>query len=213
MERRTRPAWATLAVAALLVSGCGGGDDGPHKVAERAGFATYEVESAGFSLAVPADWRAYSGEALESADFHRFDAENPDFASTDAGSEDFEFAAIDPSRTGGFPTSVNVLLGAAPGGSSIEDALPDAVRSIGGLPVVPGSFEHGIVSLPGGRALRLAYTTEVTLQGARRLVASRQYGFLVGTKTYLVTFTTPASLAGKYEPVFARSAASFRPDR
>lgn len=206
-----RAAVAPVVAAALLVAGCGGGEDEPRKTAEAAGFATYEVESAGFALAVPADWRPFSGEALNSADFRRLEEENPELGSTETGSDVFEFVAVDPVRTDGLATSVNVLVGSAPPGSSIEDAVPDAVRTIRGLPIVPGSFEHEIVSLPGGRALHLEYTAQVNLQGAQRLLASRQYAFLAGTKSYLVTFVTPASVADEYEPVFARSAASFRP--
>jgi len=57
-------ALAVLVVAGALVACGGGGDDGAEKVGETDGLATYEVESSGFSVGIPAGWRTVSADEV-----------------------------------------------------------------------------------------------------------------------------------------------------
>jgi hypothetical protein len=104
---------------AVLATGgfaaCGGGDDEPTRVGEADGLATYEVESSGFSIGVPADWQAVDAdEAFEKETLEAMREADPELApildAIAAPDSPIRLVAVDPDADDGFATNVNVVV-------------------------------------------------------------------------------------------------------
>ena len=196
-----------LAVLVLLGAVACGGSSGPEKGAESAGFTSYTVEGK-FTVSIPSDWKAFTDEQLQSIDLSEFVEENPAFEGINV--DDYAMLAADPDATD-LPTTFNVIVQEGlPEGRQIEDDVDAALSSIATLPIVEGSLNHEIVTLPAGRALYLEYTLEATFGGLKKGVATRQYGLYSGDRSFILTFACAPSQADALESTFQRSAESFR---
>jgi hypothetical protein len=209
---------AALAVALVFASGRFSGEPENQRPQERgtaAGFTTYEVPSAGFTIAVPASWHAFTADEVfgDSEALDRITRENPDLAQFRDALADprspIKLIAADPDVRSGFATNVNVIAQDAPDGYSFEDFARASEAEIQSIAGQAGDLKREIVELPAGRAQRLAYHTEYTMDGQARSFALLQYGFVANGRSYILTYTTVRELAGEYEDDFERSARSF----
>jgi hypothetical protein len=211
MERAAR-AWVAVFLAALLVSGCGGDGDEARKTAEAGGFATYEVESAGFSIGVPEEWETASVEDVFSEEsIEQAAKENPEFRpifeALGRDESPVKFFAFDPATDveSGFATNMNVIVEPLPAGVTQEqyfDANLDQIEQL----FDPQDLTKKHLSLPAGEALYLAYEGEFSA----RTIATNQYVFFTDGGGYILTYTTVPDRANDYTDLFARSARSFR---
>lgn len=200
-----------LALTALLLPACGGGDedaDEPERVAQSGDLTTYEVSSAGFSVAVPPDWRTASAdEAFTEDRLREMEAENPQLAplldELEGPDSLVKLVAFDPDVEGDFATNLNVLVEPVTVDITREqyfDATVSNVRKQLGADV-----EQERVDLPAGEALHLDYEQSA----GDGEIATVQYVLFEDETGYVLTYTTlPRRLAERAEE-FERSARSF----
>jgi hypothetical protein len=204
-----------LLLAALLVvlSACGGGGDGgeeeePQAAGTTAGFTTYEVDAAGFSVAVPSSWRTVRVQDIVDEEFmNELLRENPELeplAEAMAGPDSIiKLFAADPAVVEGFATNLNVIVEPAKGFSQQEyfDATVENIERLS--PETELAQERA--SLPAGDALVLRYTEDSPPK-----TAILQYVLFRDEAGYVLTYTTLPKLTADYEETFSRSARSFR---
>jgi hypothetical protein len=180
-----------------------------------AGFTTYAVPAAKFSIAVPQSWRTFTadevfadGEALD-----ELERENPEFAQyRDALSDPrspMKLVALDPNVRGGFATNVNVVAQDVPDDVSFEDFAQANEAELRTLTAITSGLESDEVNLPAGRAQRLTYQARFTFNGQERSIATLQYGLVANGWTYVITYTALPEFADEYRNDFERSANSF----
>ena len=183
-----------------------------------AGFTTYAVPSANFSIAVPQSWRTFKadevfadGEALD-----ELERENPEFAQyRDALSDPrspMKLVALDPKVRGGFATNVNVVAQDVPDDFTFEDFAQANEAELRTLSGVTAGLESNEVNLPAGRAQRLTYQARFTFSGQERSITTLQYGLVVDGWAYVITYTALPEYADEYRDDFERSAGSFSSD-
>ncbi len=207
---------ALLASLLVLAAGCGGdGDEGdaeqPRQTKTTAGFSTYEVASAGFSIAVPSDWEAVNAEdVLDEKAVESMIEDNPNlapFVDAISGPDSLiELIAFDPEVVRGFATNLTVIIEPVPEGLTREQYYAANVRNIERLldPTTELAEKRGAV--PAGETLVLRYGQRA--QG--RAIATLQYIFFLDGAGYILTYTTLAGRAGAYAETFEHSARSFR---
>jgi hypothetical protein len=200
----------SIAVVLLLVVGCGGGSSNskPEPGTTANGFTSYTAD--GFSVSVPSEWSVFSGEELKDVDLSQFERDNPALGTINP--EDYALLAADPTRAGGFATSLNVVVGAAPEGRSAGDDLQAALEQIKSLPIDQTSLRSEVIDLPAGEAIHLAYTIDFKTGAGTTSVAASQYGLYADGQSYLLTFETAADQLAAHEADFESSARSFRVD-
>jgi hypothetical protein len=208
--------YSRLLVILLLVpalAGCGGGEDKPaaeqpQKRGETEDLAAYEVESGGFTLSVPREWKAVNiDEILDAGGLDALREEDPELARqveplAQPGSP-VKFVAIDPDVQDDFATNANVYVEETPAGVTRDqyfDASVDRISEAIGAP------EQERTSLPAGEALRLSYEQE--LASGRRL-AMLQYLLFENETGYVITYTTLPDRSAEYAETFETSARSF----
>jgi hypothetical protein len=208
--------YSRLLVILLLVpalAGCGGGDDKPaaeqpQKTGETEDLAAYEVESGGFTLSVPREWKAVNiDEILDAGGLDALREEDPELARqveplAQPGSP-VKFVAIDPDVQDDFATNANVYVEETPAGVTRDqyfDASVDRISEAIGAP------QQERTSLPAGEALRLSYEQE--LDSGRRL-AMLQYLLFEDETGYVITYTTLPDRSAEYAETFETSARSF----
>jgi hypothetical protein len=207
---RTARALLALAVAALLVAACGGGADEPRKTAETAGFATYEVKSAGFSIDVPEDWETASVDKVFNEEaMDKFGEENPELApfmdAVGQPNSPVKLFAFDPDVEAGLVTNLNVIVEDLPGALSREEYFDANVRQIEEI-INPPSLTDERVQLPAGEALHLAYEGDFS----GRTVSIEQFALFSDGQGFILTYTTAPDRVDEYAADFERSARSFR---
>ena len=198
--RRIVAALAALAVGAVLVGAAFG--------AER--FQRHAVPGQSVSLEVPASWVAV-GSSLPQSLIDRISRQNPKLAPYLAqlgqpGSP-MKFLALDPAVRNGFATNVNVVVVPVRSGTTFAGYRASLVSELRAL--VSGPIRQHVVTIAGARGLRVSYRFHFSL-GGMRTVQTLQYGFLRGTRSVVVTFTTLPGLEAAYASTFARSAGSVR---
>jgi hypothetical protein len=200
-----------LLLALLAISGCGGGDDEPQRVADEGGLATYEVRSFGFSVGVPSDWQTLNvddvltEEALES--MREADPDlGPFLDAMEAEDSPIKLFAIDPEPDDGFTANFNVVVLDAPEGTTREEYFQASTAQLEGLGV--DGLEEERVDLPAGDALHATY--EHMRGGTERPLAVSQYVLFEGRTGYTLTYTSLADAFDRHEDEFERSAESFR---
>jgi len=212
---------AALAVALVFAAGRFTGEPENERPQERgtaAGLTTYAVPSAGFTIAVPESWHSFTADEVfgDSEALDRLTRENPGLAQfRDAFADPrspIKLIAADPHVRGGFATNVNVIAQKAPDGYSFEDFARASEAEIESIAGEAGDLKREIVELPAGRAQRLAYNTQFTMNGRVRSFALLQYGLVANGRSYILTYTTLRELADEYESDFERSARSFAVD-
>jgi hypothetical protein len=210
--------WLALAAAVAVGSwqhAKGPENERPQERGTAAGLTTYGVPSAGFTIAVPESWQAFTADEVfaDSEALDRLTRENPELAQFRDALADprspIKLIAADPDVRSGFAANVNVIAQKVPDGYSFEDfarANEAEIRSIAGG---AGDLKREIVELPVGRAQRLAYHTQFTMNGQDRSFAMLQYGLVANGRSYILTYTTLREFADEYENDFERSARSF----
>jgi hypothetical protein len=179
-----------------------------------AGFTTYAVPSAGFTIAVPETWRTFTADEVfeDRAELEEFARQNPDlgpFAEVlgDRRSP-MKLIAADPNLSDGLATNMNVVVQNLPEGVSFEALVRNTeteIRSIG----LTRDVESETVRLPAGSAQRLSYKARFVYGGTPHLASVLQYALVANGRGYVLTYTTLPELEGDYRDDFERSARSF----
>jgi hypothetical protein len=214
---RTLPCLLAV-LAALFLAACGGGEEaaeGPRQAGTENGLAVYEVDSGGFSIAVPPGWDTVSADdLLDSGDLDVVAAENPEFepyfrmlAGPDSP---LKFVALDPDIRHGFATNLLVGVEDLPDGMKLDDYERATRLQISSLGTLQGEIEVGEAALPAGEARTMSYRMRLTVGGTETVFATRQYYLVDGDKGYVITFTTLPGLVDAYASSFVRSADTFR---
>lgn len=202
-----------LPLVLLALAGCGGGDDEPaadepQQTGAADGFAAYEVESGGFTLSVPEEWKtAKIDEILNEGGLDKIRQEDPELAQqvepfAQPGSP-VKFVALDPDVQGGFATNVNVYVEEVPDGVTRDQYFEASLQK---LTDAFGAPEQERVSLPGGEAVRVSYEQEIA---SGRKVAIVQYILFEEGTGYVLTYSTLPERSAEYADTFETSAESF----
>jgi len=208
---------STFVLTALLLAGCGGSDStGEWETRSTSpGRTTYDVASAGFSIAVPESWRAISADDLAASD--EWEAVIKDTPALGPYAEILQgpdsvvrFIAVDPNVRDEFATNLNVIVEELSADVTLDDYEQEFIAQLESLPSLLGGIEHRRVNLPGGRAVRTSYMLKLVTSGRTRTVSTLQYAFVGEGAAYTLTYATLPSVAGAYQDTFAQSARSFR---
>jgi hypothetical protein len=205
------------ALAVFLLAGCGGADDstGVETKTTSAGATTYDVASAGFSIAVPESWRTISAdEFAEGGKWESVITETPalaPYAEAFQGSDSvLKFAAVDPRVQDDFATNLNVIVEELSADATLDDYEEAFISQLQGLPNVVGTIDRQRVELPAGPALRASYKLRLLTAGRTLTVSVLQYALVDEGRAFILTYTTLPARATAYEDTFTRSAESFR---
>ena len=184
---------------------------GSEKVSDEGGLATYEVESAGFSVGVPSDWRALNAdEAITEEAVESIREADPELGeiveAIDAPDSPTELFAVDPEPHNGFATNLNVVVDERSDGITRADYFGSLAPQLDELGIT--EFTDDRVDLPAGQAQEVTY--EHQRGGVDRRVTVLHYVFFQDGVGYTLTYTTPAALFDDRRQEFERSARSFR---
>jgi hypothetical protein len=188
-----------------LVTGCGGGGSEPSASGK---WTRHDIRDSNASVALPAEWKAL--EDFDEQTISDFMKENEEFApyvEPLLRNDVFKLVALDPDIEEAFATNLNVIV--APVGMPLRDWVAHE-NAITRRHAVPGSLRTTFIRTPEGEAARGSWLLEFNSGGEKKTVRTVQYMFQRGGTGYLLTFTTPPSLATKYEPTFSKLANSFR---
>jgi hypothetical protein len=180
-----------------------------------AGFTTYAVPSAKFSIAVPESWRTFTAEEVfgDTSALDQLAQENPEFAQYREALSDprspMKLIAFDPNVRAAFATNVNVIAQDVPDDYSLENLARDSEAEIRSLAGMTSGLETKLVELPAGRAQRLSYQGHFTFDGQQRSIATLQYALVEDGWAYVITYATLPELADEYRNDFERSALAF----
>jgi hypothetical protein len=205
-------------LTALSLAACGGSEEaaeGPRQAGTENGLTVYEVDSGGFSIAVPAGWDTVSADdLLDSGDLDVVAEENPEFepyfrmlAGPDSP---LKFVALDPDVRQGFATNLLVGVEDLPDGMNLDDYERATRLQISSLGTLQGEIEVSEAALPAGEARTMSYRSRLTVGGTETVFATRQYYLVDGHKGFVITFTTLPGLVDAYANSFVRSADTFR---
>jgi hypothetical protein len=175
-------------------------------------FSVRMVRGAGFSLAVPKEWRSIdAASALRGSSVKQFERENPAAAAAVEAlarpNSPMKFVAIDPSG-GAFATNANVLVSRIPAGVSFARWTAAETAQISALK--PTQLRKSEVQLPAGRTYRLRYHARLSIRGTPRDLAIHQYMLKHGPFLYVITYTTDAPNEGRLTGTFEQSARTFK---
>jgi hypothetical protein len=189
----------------------------PQPLATIAGFTTYAVPSAKFTIAVPAAWRVFTAEEVlrDAYGTDKVKRENPELAVyldvLDDPRSPVKLVAGDATPREGFTVMAIVIAQAVPPGYSLADLIRESESEIGNMPAQVGDLQSDLVKLPAGDAQRISYRARLNLNGAVT-AAVTQYGLVANGRAYVLTYTTLPEFAAEYEADFVRSAMSFGAD-
>jgi hypothetical protein len=182
-------------------------------VAPLAGAATswktHHVSAAGFSIAAPAAWidvTQLTPQVLAK------ESEVPGlraYVEAARNSKAIKLIVVDVGKTtvaNHFASGLNVTQ--VPTIGDLQTQREITIAQLKSAGVVVGAVESSYVTLPAGKALRLAYRARFAVGSP--VVATLQFVFLHGGKATVITYTTLPKLQSHYGAPFARSAHSFR---
>lgn len=183
---------ASVFLAAALLTACGGGDEGgsgaaapPAPAAEQSanvpdGYRVVAVAEAGFSLAVPREWKNLP---LDAVDLKEFIESNPEFGLDPNKPPQTSFQAYSPDQSG---TNVNVLKTTAGGASlsDLESGLAEVlVSQLKATEVTVTSTE-----IAAGKAIRTSFRYPVQKpSGGTIIVRSVQHIVIADDVQYVLT--------------------------
>ena len=202
-----------LLVAVFVLSACGGEEnEQPQARGSTAGFTTYEVASAGFSVDVPESWRITTAdEVLTDSYVEEVEQARPELGrilrELARPASPLKFFAFDPTSTGGFATNMNVIVEDVPSGFTREQYFDASLAYLRRLDI-PQGLEQERVVLPAGEALHLVY--EQVTPGTTTNNATIQYVLFDRGTGYVLTYATLPDRANEEQDTFQRSARSFR---
>ena len=185
----------------------------PKPLATIAGFTTYSVPSAKFTIALPAAWQVFTaGEALRGAyGIDEVKREQPELASyldaLDDPRSPVKLVAGDATPSEGFTVTANVLAQTVSPGYSLADLTRETENEIRNMPADVSDLRRDFVNLPAGHAQRIRYRVRLNLNGALP-GAVTQYGLVANGRVYLITYATLPELEGDHRDDFERSASS-----
>ena len=197
----------------MTLVACGGGDDEPEaaqpqQTGEVSGLAAYEVESGGFTISVPQEWKtANIDEVIDQGALDEIRKEDPELADqiepiAQPGSP-VKFVAIDPDVQDDFATNANVYVEEVPEGVTREQYFDATLQQV---TEALGAPEQEHVTLPAGEALRLSYEQEIA---SGRNIAILQYILFENGTGYVITYTTLPDRSSEYAETFESSARTF----
>ena len=205
------------ALAVLLLAGCGGANDstGVETQTTAAGDTTYDVASAGFTIAVPESWRTISADEFAAGgEWEEVVTKTPalaPYAQAFQGPDSvLKFAAVDPEVQDDFATNLNVIVEELSADATLDDYEEAFISQLESLPNVVGEIDRQRVELPAGPALRASYKLTLTTSGETLTVSTLQYALVEEGRAFILTYTTSPAQAAAYEDTFTRSAESFR---
>ncbi len=183
------------------------------EVSHSNGLKTYEVPSAGFSIAVPEAWRSANADELFSDEaVAEARTELPELAPVmellATPDSPMKLIAFDPDLAGeDFATNLNVVVEQLPAGMKRQRywdlTLEQLMRALG--PDV--HIDEKQLELPGGWAMNLSY------QGfslGDQTLSTVQYFFHRPGRGYVLTYTTLPDRLPEAAPDYERSARTFR---
>jgi hypothetical protein len=202
-----------VALAACLLPACGSGEDAdeePQKVGASGDLTTYEVGSAGFSVAVPRDWRTVSADkAFTEDELREIKAEDPGLApfldALEGPDSLVKLLAFDPDVEGGFATNLNVLVEPVTIDITREQYFEATVSNV--RQQFGPEVEQERVDLPAGEALHLTY--EQSRSAGDGPIATVQYILFENETGYVLTYTTLPPRLPESADDFERSARTF----
>ena len=176
---------------------------------------SYTISSAGITLGIPAGWRVVAdGHPLSKADLDSVRKLEPELlpaieaaAKPDSPVELFAFGS--ENAPADFGSTALVVAEPLPSGVSADDyfaAREQNVRDL--MAAVPETTE---MTLPAGRALRLAYRH--TTSHLTREIAQIDYAIVADGTAYVLTYSALPDEIESLQPVFEASAQSFRASR
>jgi hypothetical protein len=181
-------------------------------VAPLAGAATtwktHHVKAAGFSIAAPAAWIDVTRLTPEVLAKETSVPGLRAYVEAARSSKAIKLIVVDVGRTtiaNRFASGLNVTQVPAIGDLQTQRAITVAQLKSAG--VVVGPVASSYVTLPAGKALRLAYRARFAVGSP--VVATLQFVFLHAGKATVITYTTLPKLQSHYGAPFARSAHSF----
>ena len=135
-----------------------------------AGGTTYDVASAGFSIAVPESWRTISADEFgDGGEWESVVTETPalaPYAQAFQGPDSvLKFVAVDPNVQDEFATNLNVIVEELPAGATLDDYEQAFVSQLESLPNLVGAIDRQRVELPAGPALRASYRLTLLTAG------------------------------------------------
>jgi hypothetical protein len=169
-------------------------------------YATRSAGPWGASVSLPSQWHVIVVPVTVTPAFlARAERENPAFRQALPGAVQagVKMFAYEPLKPGRFATNLNLIVEALPTGMSLRSWLFQGASA---------AFKHvGTttgVTIGGVKGIRYVSTRAVT-SGSQALL-TEEFAFARGNRVYLFTYTSPASAARTYRPVFERSAATIR---
>lgn len=206
-----------LAVAGLVLAGCGGGDEAQREgEAPGAGTKRHEVASQGFSVALPSDWKSIApGEVLSSDELQELQSENPQISryieALEGKDSPIKYFAYDPDIEQEFATNLNVVVFPVPRKLSFEELRDSTVTEVEALPSRTTEVKAERSELAAGDAVRLTFQQQFeTADGAQQEVATTQYALVIEKRAFVLTFTTLPGEEAAYRDVFAAAAESLQ---
>jgi hypothetical protein len=188
---------AAILCVSLAAAGCGGG-------------GADEVAGPGFTIDVPAGWRTIDAKTVLEQQAQEDAAARPELARAlrelAKPNSPVKLFAYDPRARDGFATNVNVLVTNVPGDVAFDDWSELNVRDVRKIAM---GLETRSLTLPAGRALRLAYRTSAFADRELTLV---QYLLLGERRAYVLTLTTLPGLEAEYTDELEAMTKSLRID-
>ena len=170
---------------------------------------THHVSGAGFGIAAPAAWIDVTRLTPEVLAKESTVPGLRAYVDAARSSKAIKLIVVDVGRTtiaNRFASGLNVTQVPAIGDLQTQREITVAQLKAAGI--VLGAVASSYVTLPAGKALRLAYRARFAVSSP--VVATLQFVFLHAGKATVITYTTLPKLQSHYVVVFARSAHSFR---
>jgi hypothetical protein len=193
-RRLLRKALVSLSLVVALAA-CGSGDENDESSPSPApdGFTTVSDPEAGFSIAVPDDWRQLPLDADTFDDMAgELRAENPRLADVlesarSAIGSGGKLFAIDPDTEGG--TNVNLIVLPAPGGTDadLEEVARESREELTRLGASGITQER--TSLAGGDAMKATFVLTLQDDDGPTRRSQTQYYLIRTGKAYVLTLT------------------------
>lgn len=188
--------------------------------AAKEGWRTYTKQAFHFSIALPGGWKAIELDpSLIDSSLNELAEANPKLGKAfgpqvrklvHAG---VKFMAVDSSEglgEDGIATSINVIHNPKPVESTIAEYLAEGVAEFEAIGGGKGTVEHRLIDLQGRQAGWLRFRMVVDPAKKTEVAMTQVYAIARDRSTLVFTFTSPATQASRYDPLFAAIAERIR---